>query len=67
MRKLTLALGAAAALSLTAFGCAHEMHEHAADYHHRQAKRDARNLHLGDAAREEHRANVEERRADETR
>lgn len=67
MRKLILAATAGAALALSGLGCAHEMHQQSADYHHRQAKRDARELHLGDAAREEHKANVEQRRADDTR
>ena len=67
MRKLMLACGAAAALAMGAFGCAHEIHQARADAHHDQAKRDARGLHLGDAARQEHESNVEQRKADESR
>jgi hypothetical protein len=67
MKKLILASCAAAALSLGAFGCAHEYHQARADAAHDQAKRDARHLHLGDAAHEQHEANVEQRKADESR
>ena len=67
MKKLMLACGAAAALAMGAFGCAHEYHQAKSDAHHDQAKRDARHLHLGDAAHEQHEANVEQRKADESR
>ena len=67
MRKLMLSVGAAAALAIGAFGCAHEMHQAKADAHHDQAKRDARDLHLGDAAHQEHESNVEQRKADTSR
>ncbi len=67
MRKLMLACCALGALSLGAFGCAHEMHQARADARHDEAKRDARHLHLGDAAHEEHESNVEQRKADESR
>ena len=67
MKKLMLACGAAAVLAMGAFGCAHEYHQARADAHHDQAKRDARHLHLGDAAQEQHEANVEQRKADESR
>lgn len=65
MRRLLLA--SVAALGMTTMGCAHEMHQAAADAHHDQAKRDAKHLHLGDAIEEQHDANVEQRKADETR
>jgi hypothetical protein len=64
---MMLACGAAAALALGAFGCAHEIHQAKADAHHDQAKRDARHLHLGDAMDEEHESNVEQRKADHSR
>jgi len=67
MRKLMLAASAAAALAFGAFGCAHEIHQAKADAHHDQAKRDARNLHLGDAIHQEHESNVEQRKADSSR
>ena len=65
MRKLILGWSAAAALMMCGFGCAHEIHQARADERHDQAKRDARHLHLGDAAHEEHESNVEQRKADE--
>ncbi|MGZ3440974.1 MAG: hypothetical protein ACXVDD_15730 [Polyangia bacterium] len=43
------------------------MHQTAADAHHRQAKRDAKDLRLGDAVHQEHESNVEQRKADESR
>ena len=67
MRKLMLAMSAAAALAMGAFGCAHDMHQAAADAHHDQAKRDAKSLHLGDAMHQEHQSNVEQRKADTSR
>lgn len=67
MKKTMLALAAAATLAMGAFGCAHEMHQAASDAHHRQAKRDARDLRLGDAVHQEHESNVEQRKADESR
>ncbi|MCU1277021.1 MAG: hypothetical protein JWM53_567 [bacterium] len=67
MRKMMLALGAAATLAMGASGCAHEMHQAASDAHHRQAKRDAKDLRLGDAVHEEHESNVEQRKADRSR
>lgn len=67
MRKMMLALSATAMLGMGAFGCAHEMHQAASDAHHRQAKRDAKDLHLGDAMHQEHESNVEQRKADESR
>jgi hypothetical protein len=67
MRKIMLAVGAAAALAVGGFGCAHEMHQAKADAHHREAKRDAKDLHLGDAIHQEHESNVEQRKADESR
>jgi hypothetical protein len=67
MRKLMLACAAAAALTMGAFGCAHEMHQASADAHHDQAKRDARGLHLGDAMHQEHESNVEQHKADSSR
>jgi hypothetical protein len=62
-----LSVGAAAALAIGAFGCAHEMHQAKADAHHNQAKRDAKDLHLGDAMHQEHESNVEQRKADTSR
>lgn len=67
MRKLTLAFGAAAALALAGFGCAHEMHQAKADVHHDRAREDAKDLHLGKAMHEQHESNVEQRKADDTR
>ena len=67
MRKLILSVSAAAALALAGFGCAHEMHQARADAHHDQAKRDAKDLHLGDAMHQQHESNVEQRKADESR
>ena len=67
MRKLRLACCAAAALAIGAFGCAHEVHQAKADAHHDQAKRDAKDLHLGDAMHQEHESNVEQRKADSSR
>lgn len=67
MRKLMLACSAAAALAIGAFGCAHEYHQAKADAHHDQAKRDAKDLHLGDAMHQQHESNVEQRKADESR
>ena len=67
MRRLMLTMGAAAALTMGAFGCAHEMHQASADAHHQQAKRDAKGLHLGDAMHQEHESNVEQRKADTSR
>lgn len=65
MKKTMLALVLVAPLGL--FGCAHEMHQAAADAHHDQAKRDAKHLDLGDAMHEQHESNVEQRKADQTR
>ena len=65
MKNAILAFVLAAPLGLV--GCAHEMHQAAADAHHDQAKRDAKHLDLGDAVHEQHEANVEQRKADETR
>jgi len=62
-----LAVGAACALSVGAFGCAHEYHQAKSDAHHREAKRDAKALHLGDALHQEHESNVEQRKADQSR
>ena len=67
MRKMMLALAAVTTLAVGAFGCAHEMHQAAADAHHRQAKRDAKDLRLGDAVHQEHESNVEQRKADNSR
>lgn len=67
MKKMMLAFGAAAALAMGGFGCAHEMHQAKADAHHREAKRDAKDLHLGDAMHQEHESNVEQRKADDSR
>ena len=67
MRRMMLATIAAAALATGALGCAHEMHQAAADAHHDQARRDAKSLHLGDAIHEQHESNVEQRKADESR
>ncbi len=67
MRKTMLAMSAATALAMGALGCAHEMHQAKADAHHDQAKRDAKSLHLGDAAHQEHESNTEQRKADSAR
>lgn len=67
MRKLMLACSAAAALAIGAFGCAHEVHQAKSDAHPDQAKRDAKDLHLGDAMHQEHESNVEQRKADTSR
>jgi hypothetical protein len=63
MRKLMLALGATSMLALGAFGCA-ASHQARADYHRERADADARHGHLIKAAKEEHKANIEEHRAD---
>ncbi len=67
MRKLMLVFGAAAALALSAFGCAHERHEARADYEHDRARHEAHEGHLVGAARDEARSHEERHRADETR
>jgi hypothetical protein len=63
MRKMMLALGATAMLSLGAFGCA-TAHEARADYHRERADAAAEHGHFIKAAKEEHKANVEEHRAE---
>jgi hypothetical protein len=63
MRKLMLALGATSMLALGAFGCA-ASHRAAADYHHDRAEAAADHGHFIKAAKEEHKANVEEHRAE---
>jgi hypothetical protein len=67
MRKMLLSLGAAAMLVAGGMGCAHEMHQARADYHHDRAREDARHMNLGHAIHEQHEANVEQRRADDAR
>jgi hypothetical protein len=63
MRKVMLALGATAMLSLSAFGCA-ASHRARADYHHNRAEAAADRGHFIKAAKEEHKADVQEHRAD---
>lgn len=65
MHKLILAFGAVSALALGSFGCSHSLHEAKADYHQNRAERAAEHGNYYKAAREEHKANREERRADE--
>jgi sRNA-binding protein len=62
MRKLVLAMGAV--LALGAFGCSHSLREAKADYHQDRADRAAEHGNYYKAAREEHKANREERKAD---
>jgi hypothetical protein len=64
MRKLVLAMGAVSALALGAFGCSHSLHEAKADYHQDRAERAAEHGNYYKAAREERRADHEERKAD---
>ena len=67
MRKMLLTLAATGMLVAGGLGCAHEMHQARADYHHDRAREDARHLNLGHAIHEQHEANVEQRRADDSR
>lgn len=65
MHKLMLALGAASMLALGAFGCSHSLEQAKADYHQDRADRAAEHGHYYKAAREEHKANREQIKADE--
>lgn len=64
MRKLMLAMGAVSMLGFGAFGCSHSLHEAKADYHQDRADRAASHGNYYKAAREEHAAQREERKAD---
>jgi hypothetical protein len=63
MRKLVLTLGVSA-LAFGAFGCSHSLHEAKADYHQNRADRAAEHGRYDKAAREEHKAEHEDRKAD---
>ena len=65
MRKLMLAFGAVSALTLGAFGCSHSLHEAKADYHQDRAEHAAEHGNYYKAAREEHKAQRDEVKADE--
>jgi hypothetical protein len=53
-------------LAFGAFGCAHDIHQAKSDAHHDRAKRDAKDLHFGDAMHQQHESNVEQRKADDS-
>jgi hypothetical protein len=63
MRKMMLALGATTMLTVGAFGCA-ASHRASSDYHHDRAEAAADHGHFIKAAKEEHKANREEHRAE---
>lgn len=65
MHKLMLALGAAATLALAGFGCSHSIEQAKADYHQDRANRAAEHGRYYKAAREEHKADRDQIKADE--
>lgn len=64
MRKLMLALTAVSTLALGAFGCSHSLREAKADYHQDRAERAAEHGNYYKAAREERKADRDQRKAD---
>lgn len=64
MRKMVLAMSAVGALTLGAFGCSHSMEQAKADYHHDKAERAAEHGHFIKAAHEQHKANIDEDKAE---
>lgn len=63
MRRVMLAVGAAATLAVGAFGCAHA-YRAGAEYHQDRAERAAEHGHFAKAAHEERKAAHDEHRAD---
>ena len=64
MRKLMVALGTVSALALGAFGCSHTYNEAKADYHESRAEHAAEHGNYDKAAREQHKAQTDEAKAD---
>lgn len=67
MRKFMLSMGALALLAAGGFGCVHDAYHARANYHHDQAREDAKHGDFGHALHNEHEAAVDQRKADETR
>lgn len=64
MHKSILAFGAVSMLALGGFGCSHSLHEAKAEYHEGRAERAAEHGNYDKAAREEHKAQRDEVKAE---
>lgn len=63
MRKLILAVGAAASLGLCAFGCSHTVDSARADYHRSRAEHAAEHGDYAKAADQQRKADIDQSKA----